>query len=115
MGRIKTHFNEELFEFMYSLSGANFDFRFANPARQNSPSYYKHVEHLMLEYFANTFGGIDEKRRFPILNKYAGTNKRLSSGDEWWKTPLRAPRKGPLWELQPTSHSDFRPLDNADS
>lgn len=113
IGRIKAHFNEQLFEFMHSLSGADFDFSFANPARQNSPSYYKHVEHLMLEYFAERFGG-SGKRRFPILNRYAGTDRHLPSGNEWWKMPLTAPRKGPLWELRPTDFSDFRPLDNTE-
>jgi hypothetical protein len=110
LGRIKSHFEHKLFEFMLDLSGANFDFYFAKPARPGTAEYYKHVEHLMLEHFSSQYGGMDKLRRFPILNKNAGSNKYFSDGLEWWKKPLLATGKRPLWELKPTKFSDFAPL-----
>ena len=116
MERIKSHFDNKLFDFMLGLSGADFDFYFARPALSGTADYYKHVEHLMLEFFSKKYGGMDEKRRFPILNKNAGNNKEFMGGSEWWKTPLKASGKKPQWELKPTDFSDFAPLDEgADS
>ncbi len=109
--RIKAHFNYKLFDFMFDLAGADFDFYFARPALQRTSTYYKHVENLMLEYFSEQYGGMDETRRFPILNKNAGSNKQFKGGTEWWKKPLKASGKRPLWELKPTDFSDFAPLD----
>jgi len=112
VGRIETHFKRSLFEFMLSLSGANFDFHFARPGRPGpSTSYYKHVEHCMLEYFSEQYGGMDDKRRFPLLNKNAGSRKTYSEDTEWWKKPLKAVGRRPQWEIKPTDYSDFAPLD----
>lgn len=111
MGRIKTHFDRKLFDFMLGLSGANFDFYFAKPARPGTKNYFVHVEHLMLDYFSAQYGGMDEKRRFPILNKSAGNNRHYAEGTDWWKKPLKAIGRRPLWELMPTDFSDFAPLD----
>ena len=57
------------------------------------------------------YGGMDDKRRFPILNKNAGNNKELKGGTDWWRKPLKAAGRRPLWELKPTDFSDFAPLD----
>jgi hypothetical protein len=111
-GRIKSHFEHKLFDFMLGLSGADFDFHFSRPALAGTPDYFKHVEHSMLEYFSETYEGMDTKRRFPILNINAGTFKGYSGGTEWWKKPLKAVGKRPLWELKPTDFSDFAPLDD---
>lgn len=111
VGRITSHFENKLFDFMLGLSGADFDFHFARPALPGTADYYKHVEHLMLEYFSDQYGGMDDKRRFPILNMNAGNDKSYSGGTEWWKKPLKASGKRPLWELKPTDFSDFAPLD----
>jgi hypothetical protein len=112
MGRIKTHFNDKLFDFMLSLSGANFDFWFARPARQGTAEYFKHVEYLMLEWFSDQYGGLNDERRFPILNKNAGADKDLKRGSIWWKKPLKATGKWPRWELKPTKFSRFAALDD---
>jgi hypothetical protein len=114
MGRLKSHFDKKLFDFMLDLSGANFDFYFALPALKGTgnATYFKHVEHLMLEYFSEQYGGMDAKYRFPILNKITGNNRKFSGGTQWWKSPLKATGKRPLWELKPTNFSDFAPLDN---
>lgn len=114
VGRIKSHFEHKLFDFMLSLSGADFDFHFSQPARAGTGEYFKHVEHSMLEYFKNSYAGMDDKRRFPILNKNAGTFMGYAAGEDWWKKPLKAQGKRPLWEIKPTDFSDFAPLeDNA--
>lgn len=111
-GRIKSHFEHKLFDFMLGLSGADFDFHFSRPALAGTGGYYKHVEHLMLEYFSETYEGMDNKRRFPILNKNAGTFMGYAGGNNiWWKKPLKAQGKRPLWEIKPTDFSDFAPLD----
>ncbi len=110
--RIKSHFENKLFDFMLTLNGADFDFHFAKPALAGTPDYFKHVEHLMLEYFMVQYGGLDnEVRRYPILNKYAGSDKSYRGGDDWWKQPLKACGTPPLWELKPTGDSIFSPLD----
>lgn len=111
-GRIKSHFERKLFDFMLGLSGADFDFHFSKPALAGTGDYFKHVEHMMLEYFSETYEGMDTKRRFPILNKYAGTFKGYAGGTDWWKKPLKASGKRPLWEIRPTDFSDFAPLDD---
>ena len=111
-GRIKSHFEKKLFDFMLGLSGADFDFHFSRPALAGCGDYFHDVEHAMLEYFSTSYGGMDDKRRFPILNKNAGAFKGYVGGTEWWKKPLRATGKRPLWELKPTDYSDFKPLDD---
>jgi len=112
MGRTKSHFENKLFDFMLGLAGADYDFYFAQPALAGTKDYFKHVEHMMLEYFSEQYAGMDDKRRFPILNKNAGNNKRYSGGTDWWKKPLKAAGKRPQWELKPTDYSDFAPLDS---
>lgn len=111
-GRIKSHFERKLFDFMLSLSGADFDFHFSQPALKGTWDYFKHVEHSMLEYFSDIYAGMDDKRRFPILNKNAGTFKGYAGGTDWWKKPLKAQGRRPLWEIKPTDFSDFAPLDD---
>jgi hypothetical protein len=112
--RIKAHLEWTLFDFMLDLSGANFDFYFACPARQNAPMYYKHVEYLMLKYFNRQYGGLDDQRRYPILNKNSGSNRNLGDGSDWWKRPLKAIGRKPQWELTPTDYNDYAPLDQGE-
>lgn len=109
--RIRSHFENSLFDVMQSLSGATFDFNFAWPGLQGASGYYKHVEWLMLEYFSVQCGGLSEKRRFPLLNTNAGCDRGFNGGGDWWKKPLKASGKKPRWELSPTSFSEFAPLD----
>ena len=113
--RIKAHLEWTLFDFMRDLSGAEFDFHFACPALQGTANYYKHVEHLMLEYFNEQYGGIDDSRRFPILNKNRGSDQHFRGGTDWWKKPLKATGRKPLWELKPTDYSVYAPLDTSEA
>jgi hypothetical protein len=97
---------------MLGLAGANFDFYFSCPALPGTGNYFVHVEHLMLEYFNEVYGGIDDHRKFPILNKNAGWDRGFNGGTDWWKKPLKASGKRPPWELTPTNFNDFAPLDD---
>ncbi|MGB5067711.1 MAG: hypothetical protein WBO29_10100, partial [Albidovulum sp.] len=108
-GRLKSHFQGKLFDFMLGLSGANFDFRFAMPVWDGEADYYKHVEHLMLEDFQKTFGGLKGKK-YPLMNKNAGSNKRTSEPGLWWRTPLKMTGKKVKWALSPVG-GDFGTLD----
>jgi len=72
ISRIKGQFERNLFDFMQSLSGANFDFYFAHPGLKSAGMYYKHVEYLMLEHFRKQYG------QLPILNKNAGAKKNYN-------------------------------------
>jgi hypothetical protein len=102
--RIKSHFNNSLFDFMQSLSGADFDFRFSRPNLKLKPKYYKHVEYLMLEYFRKSTGEL------PILNKNAGSKCKIIHNDYWWNTPLKGSGKKPRWALTALPDSGFQKL-----
>jgi hypothetical protein len=105
ISRIESHLNNSLFDFMQSLSGAEFDFRFAKPKLPYHTDYYKHVEHLMLEYFEQSAGSL------PILNSNAGNNRSISHDDDWWIKPLRGNGRRPRWALTALPDSGFRSLD----
>ena len=80
--------------------------------RPGAANYFKHTEHLMLEYFHEQYKGISDGRRFPILNKNAGTDHDFADGPEWWKKPLKASGRRPQWGLAPTNYGDFPTLDS---
>lgn len=111
MTRVKQHFEGSLFDFMQSLSGANFDFSFACPSSETYSNYYQHVEWEMLDYWSKQFGGTDERYRFPLLNSIAGSQRDIVDQDTWWQKPLKNTGKRPLWAIKPTRHSDFAALD----
>ena len=111
--RIESHFKHRLFDFMLSLSGADFDFGFAVPRRQRAPKYYKHVEYEMLEYFSQQTGGVDETRRFPLLNVNCGADQKLCAEEHWWKKPLKAAGRRPQWEMRPTKFTEIETLNDA--
>jgi len=109
MGRIKSHFENSLFDFMQSLSGTNFDFHFALPQHDHHPDYYKHVEWQMLEAFSKKFGG-NGIGVYPILNKNAGSKRQINETSDWWSKPLKNTGKAPRWKLEPTAKSQFARL-----
>ena len=106
-GRLESHFKNSLFEFMMSVAGANFDFRICEPKRPGSAVYYKHIEYLLLNKFAERIGDGD----YPLLNKNAGSNKSIDNPDKGWDTPLKASGKKPIWQIEPTKHWAFSKLD----
>ena len=99
-GRIESHFKKKLFEFMQSLSGAEFNIQVAIPRRAGSVLYFKHIEYLMLKYFADYYGGAD--KALPLLNKNRGSNKNLSPDSKWWASAVKKVGKKPIWTLNPT-------------
>ncbi|TDM05711.1 MAG: hypothetical protein C4K60_13370 [Ideonella sp. MAG2] len=105
--RISSHFENKLFDLMRSLSGADFDFDFAVPARPGTRDYYKDVEYQMLEWFNLKFGD-QSKRCFPLMNKIKGTKKNNTSDSEWWTKPLKATGARPLWEITPIAANKFK-------
>jgi len=106
ISRIDSHFGKSLFDFMQSLSGADFDFKFARPHLSYHKDYYKHVEFRMLEYFRTSVGSL------PLLNSNAGSDRKISSDDEWWATPLKGAGKKPRWALTALKGSGFQGLDS---
>jgi hypothetical protein len=110
MGRIKSHFENSLFDFMQSLSGTNFDFHFSLPKHDVHPDYYKHVEWQMLEAFSEKFGG-NGNGVYPVLNKNAGSKRQIEDKTDWWFKPLKNSGTTPRWKLEPTARSQFARLD----
>jgi hypothetical protein len=106
--RLESHFRDKLFNLMQSLSGATFDFAIAIPSMEGEAMYYKHVEHLMLKYFARRATETGKKLRYPILNSNAGADKAIENPDGWWSRPLKSAGKKRLWLISPTQHSDFQ-------
>ncbi len=104
--RIEGHFERSLFDFMQSLSGADFDFKFAYPHLKYHTDYYKHVEYNMLEYFRKSAGNL------PLLNSNAGSDRGIASDDDWWVSPLKGAGKKPRWALTALKGSGFQRLDS---
>jgi hypothetical protein len=97
-----------LFDFMQSLSGAEFDFKFARPKKAYKKTYYKHVEFEMLERFRNAKG------RYPLLNSNSGADQNIDcTEDIWWQGPLNGTGKRPRWALSALPSSGFKPLDKS--
>ena len=101
--RIKQHLNDKLFDFMQSLSGANFDFQILNvvSSYESAQKLHKQIEYDLLKEFASTVTG--ESRGFPLLNKNAGTSQNVDKGPKW-DHPLRKSSSGIEWELKPTDY-----------
>ena len=109
--RLKGHYERSLFDLMQNLSGVNFDFYLCEPKRPGggrANDYYKHIEFLLLNRFRETIGG--KKHPFPLLNKNAGSDKKLAE-PKGWDLPLSRKGKRPKWRLEPTNWSAYRPLD----
>lgn len=110
LSRLESHFNKTLFRFMQSLAGTNFDLYISEPKRKNASLYYKHIEFLLLERFSERFGGESGADRFPLLNRNAGSGKKLIP-DDGWKKPLSMSGEKRRWVLSKTNDWDFEELD----
>ena len=108
-GRIKSHYEKKLFDFMKSLSGVNFNFHIATPKKKwhRKEDYHKAVEYFMLEEFSEQTGGMNDKYRFPLMNKISGSNREIDEKDRWWATPLKNSRRPINWRIEPTDASGF--------
>lgn len=105
--RLKSHFEHKLFDLMLSLSGADFDFDFAVPARAGTALYFHEVEYQMLKWFDTNYGEPTKICR-PLLNKINGHQKNFTPDTGWWKKPLKTAGVKPLWELAPTKFNNFK-------
>ena len=105
LGRLKSHFENSLFDVMMSLAGADFYFYLAESTDKNEDGYFKQLEHDLLSSFRSTIGD----GKYPLLNKNAGTNVNLKLGDGWNK-PLKASGKRPTWAISPTGRRPIKKL-----
>lgn len=103
--RLESHFNNNLFDFMMSIAGANFDFYLTEPKGSPGDLYYKHIEYMLLEKFREKHG------EYPLLNVNAGSQKEFDQIGKGWDKPLKGSGKKPDWEIRPTKHCDFVKLD----
>lgn len=103
--RLESHFNNNLFEFMMSIAGANFDFYLTEPKGSPGDNYYKHIEYMLLEKFR------EKHNEYPLLNTNAGSQKHFEEVGKGWDKPLKGSGKKPDWQIRPTKHCDFAKLD----
>jgi hypothetical protein len=103
--RLKSHFDNSLFDVMMSLAGADFDFYLAEPKDKNVEGYFKQLEHDLL---ANFRASISDDT-YPLLNKNAGTDVGLRLGDGW-NRPLKASGKRPTWAIRLTGKRPIKKL-----
>lgn len=103
--RLKSHFENSLFDFMMSIAGANFDFYLTEPVKSQGDMYYKHIEYMLLNDFHSKRG------EFPLLNTNAGSKKDFDDVGAGWNKPLKASGKKPVWQIKPTKHWQFAKLD----
>ena len=105
INRLKSHFENSLFDVMMSLAGADFDFYLAEPKDANGDGYFKQLEYDLLYYFKSNIGG----DKYPLLNKNAGTDVDLKLGDGW-NYPMKASGKRPTWAISPTGRRPIKKL-----
>lgn len=103
--RLKSHFDNSLFDVMMSLAGADFDFYLAEPKDKNIEGYFKQLEHDLLASFRASISD----GTYPLLNKNAGTDVGLSLGDGW-NRPLKASGKRPTWAISLTGKRPIKKL-----
>ena len=92
---------------MMSLAGADFDFYLAEPKDKNGDGFFKQLEHDLLRYFREKIGD----KKYPLLNRYAGTDVGLKLG-EGWNYPMKASGKRPTWAISPTGRRPIKKLGN---
>ena len=107
--RIKGHYEGKLFDFMLSLNGANFDFFLCEPWKSHyrGKDFHKQVEHQMIADFVQNYAGISERYCFPLMNKIAGSDKKIDIEENWWRSPLKRSGTKTNWILSPGPNSEF--------
>jgi hypothetical protein len=106
-GRLKSHFENSLFDVMMSLAGSNFTFHLSEPIDKAGEGYFKQLEFDLLENFRQKIGD----GKYPILNKNAGSDQNLKLG-EGWNKPLKGAGKKPTWAIEPTYKRPIKKLTN---
>ncbi len=103
LDRLRDHFENKLFDFMQSLSGAEFDIQILNPSsdHHSKVDLHKQIEHDLLEAFTERV--TDEDDGFPLLNKKRGDDVNKKNCGTKWDHPLRKRDKRKIeWILKPT-------------
>lgn len=105
LGRLKSHLNSKLFDFMQSLSGADFDFQILDPYSDHiaKNKLFKQIEHDLLESFSVNVTG--QSRGYPLLNKNKGEDLEVEDCGKNWNSPLLKRQDRMIeWVLTPTPH-----------
>jgi len=105
LGRLRSHLNSKLFDFMQSLSGTNFDFQILDPYSDHiaKNKLFKQIEHDLLEKFAASITG--QPRGYPLLNKNKGDDLHVDNCGKYWDLPLRKRQERMIeWVLTPTQY-----------
>lgn len=103
--RLKGHFENKLFDFMQSLSGAEFDIQILDPASDHysKNNLHKQIEYELLEAFAERI--TCETKGYPLLNKKPGDSAQLDYCGDKWDGPLRKRDKRVIeWNISPTDN-----------
>ena len=103
LGRLKSHFDRKLFDFMQSLSGAEFDIQILDPTSDHfsKDNLHKQIEHELLKAFSERVTCKD--RGFPLLNKKKAESVGLDYCGEKWDHPLRKRDHRTIeWIITPT-------------
>jgi len=101
--RLRDHFENKLFDFMQSLSGAEFDIQILNPSSDHFSkiNLHKQIEYDLLEAFTDRVTYMDGV--YPLLNKKRGDDVKLKYCGDKWDQPLRKRDKRKIeWTLKPT-------------
>ena len=105
LGRLHSHFEKKLFDFMQSLSGAEFDIQILNPdsPHVSKTDLHKQIEHDLLKAFSEKV--TCKPKGFPLLNKKRGDDVGVTYCGEKWDHPLRKrDRRKIEWTITPTEN-----------
>ena len=100
--RLERHLKNKLFDFMQSLSGANFDFQILDPESNfvSKDDLHKQIENDLLLRFAETV--TCREKGWPLLNKISGSDVGVEDCGKRWNYPLRRDVKLLEWAIEPT-------------
>ena len=104
--RLEQHLKKKLFDFMLSLSGANFDFQILDPHLNNvaKEKLFTQIENDLLVRFSVTIGGNSKGKGkgLPLLNKNSGSDVGVTDCGKRWNYPLRRDVSRLEWAIEPT-------------
>lgn len=100
--RLERHLKSKLFDFMLSLSGANFDFQILDPKSNfvAKDKLYTQIENDLLVSFSETV--TCKEKSWPLLNKISGSDEGVKDCGKSWNLPLRKNVKRLEWAIEPT-------------
>ena len=100
--RLEKHLKNRLFDFMLSLSGANFDFQILDPNLNSArkDKLFTQIEHDLLLRFAETV--TRRPKGWPLLNKNSGSDVDIDDCGKRWNFPLRKNVQLLEWAIEPT-------------